>query len=463
MDQERFAQGMRNYRSGNYALAAQDFLESAEAGIARGNGSAFHQAGNAFFQLDRNADALTMYQNALRDDTYANMSAVYANIGHVYAKEGKLAQSVEAYELSATYPECEKPYRCYLRVAQNHMKLGSIDKAAIAYKKAALDVNNPARSKALYNLALCLLELKQPLSAVESLKLALDFDDCANKEQVYTTLGIAYALLDSDEEAVDAFEHAQYLLGEQGLGPIAEAAYAASKARLVANAPAEPVLESTQTQIDQDHAISLTGEIKSIATNALEPRGVGESVVIGSDEEVAQFFALTDEELVEQGRRFAKADREGWKWWKTLLVILLGLLLVASLAVGVTYYLGLGYPPPDEVVLQTLRAYGAEQPIAETWSLSENDAQQAMASAVPREAVFTIDPPDGRMSEATVQVKATNDVQTQTDLVFTLERFGIGWKITGVRVSQVVEGNESGTAGSGAPTTEKNEQTPAQP
>ena len=271
MDQERFAQGMRNYRSGNYALAAQDFLESAEAGIARGNGQAFHQAGNAFLKLERNADALTMYQNALRDDTYDNMSAVYSNIGHVYARQGEYAQSIEAYELAATYPECEKPYRCFLRIAQNQMKLGSIDKAAIAYKKAALDVNNPARSKALYNLALCLLELKQPLSAVESLKLALDFGDCDNRPQVFSSLGIAYSLLDSDEEAVEAFGHAEYLLGEEGLSQIAAAAYAAAKARLADQMPTQAVVEQLPEQVAEDEAVSLTGEIKSIDTNAVDP------------------------------------------------------------------------------------------------------------------------------------------------------------------------------------------------
>ena len=436
MDQERFTQGMRHYRSGNFALAAQDFLESAEPGIARGNGAAFHQAGNAFLKLERNDDALTMYQNALRDDTYDSMSAVYSNIGHVYAKQGKHAESIEAYELAATYPECERPYKCHIRVAQNHMKLGSIDKAAIAYKKAALDVNNPTRSKALYNLALCLLELKQPLSAVESLKLALDFSDCENRAEVFCSLGIAYTMLDSDEEAVEAFGHADYLLGDAGLPPLSAAAYAAAKARLAAAAPAAPVIAPSVAEPTAEEAVSLTGEIKSIDTAGFDRSGDEEpAVAIGTDEEVAHFFALSDEELVAQSKLHQKAERGGWRWWKTLLVVLAGLVLLAALAAGAAYYLGLGYPLADEVVWETLNAYGTNKPIAAFWNMNEDDAQQVMEATVPREAVFNIDGPIGRMNESTVNVAATDAQGVESSLVFTLQRDGIGWRITNVQTA----------------------------
>jgi len=436
VNQERFAEGKRNYRSGNFAQAAQDFLESAEPGIARGNGLAFHQAGNAFMQLGRLDDALTMYQNALRDDTYDSMSGVYSNIGHVYAKQKNYNASAEAYELAATYPECEKPYKCHLRVAQNHMKLGSVDKAAISYKKAALDVGNPARSKALYNLALCLLELKQPLSAVESLKLALDFPDCENRGNVFSSLGIAYALLDSDEEAVEAFEHAQYALGDGGMSPVALAAYAAAKARMAAQAPHHPILEEAvaEDNADEDDGdLSRTGEIRSIdmgdGTDAQLPEGFS---AIGTAEDVAQFFALSEDELLEQSKQLAKADKKRMAWWKIVLGIIVGLLLLSALAVGVAYYLGLGYPAANDVVWGSLNAYGNEVSVDRYWVSGATDAEREMASAVPRQAIFDIKSPTGRMNESVVEVIATDAQDNQTPLRFNLVRDGFGWKIKSV-------------------------------
>ncbi|MCL2819151.1 MAG: tetratricopeptide repeat protein, partial [Actinomycetia bacterium] len=450
MNQDSFAQGMRQYRAGNYAQAAQDFLESAEPGIARGNGSAFHQAGNAFLQLKRNKDALTMYQNALRDDTYDNMSAVYSNIGLVHAKEGNYAASADAYELASTYPECEKPYKCHLKVAQNQMKLGSIDKAAIAYKKAALDLNNPQRSKALYNLALCLLELKQPLSAVESLKLALEFPDCENRGQVFSSLGIAYSLLNSDEEAVEAFEHASYSLGEEGLSPVAASAYAAARARLAALAPEPPIIEETVIDDSDEEALSRTGEIQSIDMGQTDAADVYPAV--GTDEEIAHFFALTDDELAEQGKQIAMAEHHVL-WWKVALWSLLGLLLVAALAVGLAYFFGLGYPPANEIVYNALSAYGSEQNVAPYWNVDQSQAELQMQESIPRQAVFDIGPPSGRMNESKVTVHVTDMQDVVTTLTFTLVRDGLSWKISSVSADHPVQGESITTTGQTQETT----------
>ena len=437
MDQQRFAEGKRSYRAGHYAQAAQDFLESAEPGIARGNGPAFHQAGNAFLQLERLDDALTMYQNALRDDTYDSMSGVYSNIGYVYAKLKNHGASAEAYELAATYPECEKPYKCHLRVAQNHMKLGNIDKAAIAYKKAALDVNNPARSKALYNLALCLLELKQPLSAVESLKLALDFPDCENRGKVFSSLGIAYSLLDSDEEAVEAFEHAQYALGDEGLSPVALSIYAAAKARISAQ-PTEPFAldETIQGQEESaESAVSLTGEIRSIDMGDGPTAGQTETFnAIGTDEEVAQFFALTEDELLEQSKLLAKVDKKGMTWWKVIILIVGILALLLALMAGGAYYLGMGYPAASDTVWECINAYGTEAEVSPYWVSGKADAEREMATTVPRQAVFDISSPVGRMNDSTVLVTATDAQDNQTQVRFNLIRDGFGWKIKNVQV-----------------------------
>jgi len=443
VDQERFAQGMRNYRSGSFAAAAQDFLESAEPGIARGNGSAFHQAGNAFLQLERHKDALTMYQNALRDDTYDNMSAVYSNIGHVHAKEGNYTASAEAYELASTYPECEKPYKCFLRAAQNYMKLGSIDKAAIAYKKAALDVNNPARSKALYNLALCLLELKQPLSAVESLKLALDFPDCENRGQIFSTLGIAYSLLNSDEEAIESFDHARYIFGEQGLDPVAQAVYDAAKARLAMSAPLESIIEEPAIGIVEEEASSLTGEIQSIDTAGIDHTATVEPLIaVGSDEEIAQFFKMTEGELLEQEKELSLAGKQRMAWWKMLLWVLLALALLAALATGIAYYLGLGYPSANQVVYNALNAYGSQADIAAYWAAPKVEAEDAMADNVPRQAIFDIEAPSGRMGESTVKVTAVDAADHRSVITFTLIRDGLGWKIDNVTSQPVGEVTE---------------------
>ena len=435
MDQERFAQGKRSYRAGNFAQAAQDFLESAEEGIARGNGAAFHQTGNAFLQLGRLGDALTMYQNALRDDTYTNMSGVYQNIGFVYAKEGNYAESAEAYELAATYPECEKPYKCHLGVAQNQMRLGNVDKAAIAYKKAAVDINNPARDKALYNLALCLLELKQPLSAVESLKLALEFPDCTDRGKVLSSLAIAYTLLDSDEEAVETFEQALVVLGGAPLPASAVPIYEAAKARLAMLSAGQTRVLSESPYPDSNGYPPDSGEIQSIDTSAVtmaDEQSIGAYNVIGSDEEVAQFFALSDAEVLAQSKQLAKSERRG-RWWKILLAVILTLILLCGVAAGVAWYLGLGYPFASDVVSQCLDAYATEGDIASYWALPVAQAERSMAIDVPLKGVtYTIKPETGRMNESTVQVVAEKE-ETKTYLTFTLVRSDIiHWKISGL-------------------------------
>jgi len=451
VNQERFEQGQISYRCGQYAQAAQEFLESAEPGIARGNGAAFHQAGNAFLQLQRYADAITVYQNALRDDTYTKMSAIYSNMAIAYTKLGDFSAAAESYELAASYPECEKSYRCYLGAAQAQMKLGNIDKAAIAYKKAALDVENPNRPKALYNLALCLFELNQPLSALESLKVALDFPNCENRGRVMAAIGIAYTMLDSDDEAVEIFRQAIATLGTEPMSPAATQAFAEAQARIAAR---EAALVA--------QAPSLTGEIRSIDTSAAmqtaAPYEHHAAVAIGAEQDVANYFAMSEADLIQQGKELSAGTSKGL-WWKVLLGFFAGILVLALAALGAAYYFGLGYPLAIDVVYGALDEYGAMNSVGEFWDTTPERADAYMAQVVPLQAQYSIDDVEGRMNTNIIRVIAEDARGRQTILIFTLVRDGIGWKITSVTSSdtpnsETEDGDsdvqESGSSSSGA-------------
>ena len=63
----------------------------------------------------------------------------------------------------------------------------------MAFREAALDINNPDPTKALLNLGVCFMALDRPADAVQSYESALQFDmDPATRNKMYANLGQAY-------------------------------------------------------------------------------------------------------------------------------------------------------------------------------------------------------------------------------------------------------------------------------
>ncbi len=86
--------------------------------------------------------------------------------------------------------------------------MGRYEDAALAYRQAALDGDNPDPGKALSNLGMCFLALDRPGDAVEAYKAAIGFDDYSGKGKATANLGIALTAMGEHEEAIRAFEKA---------------------------------------------------------------------------------------------------------------------------------------------------------------------------------------------------------------------------------------------------------------
>ncbi len=147
MDQNRFQEAQAAYDAGDFRSAAKQFLASAGRG-AEGNGAAYHMAGNSLCRLRRFQDAVTVYGHALRDPLYDRRGAVQANLGAAYMSLGEYAQAANAYEAALAEPDYTTYYKGLQGMAGALLERGKVEEAAVNYRKAALDANNPDPGRA---------------------------------------------------------------------------------------------------------------------------------------------------------------------------------------------------------------------------------------------------------------------------------------------------------------------------
>lgn len=231
MNAEKFKNAKQAYDRGDYRSAARGFLESVEQGTPISNGAAYHMAGNALMKLRRHSDAVTAYNEALRDDSYLKHGAVEANLAQAELHLGNLNSALAHYEAALREPDYKNAYRCYLGVGEIMMQREEFESAAIAYRRAAVDKTNPDPGRALVNLGIALMAMGRAKDAAEAYKAALNVESYRNKGLVLSNLGIAYATFGEHRSAVIAFEEALELHDYQ-LNPRAQACYTASKNEL---------------------------------------------------------------------------------------------------------------------------------------------------------------------------------------------------------------------------------------
>ena len=305
MDQNRFQEAQAAYAAGDYRSAAKQFLASAGRG-AEGNGASYHMAGNSLCRLRRFQDAVTVYGHALRDPLYERRGAVQANLGAAYCSLGEYAQAANAYEAALAEPDYTTYYKALQGLAGALLERGKVEEAAVNYRKAALDANNPEPGRALVNLGLCFMGPGRPEDAVEAYKAALGFEDYKGRGRALSNLGQAYTVLGEYSDAVKAFEKATQLHGYQ-LPPSAAAAYEAAREALDRDrATVEgwetgempPVVGGADSASDEDPVPSQDADA------AAENLGLGDGAA------VADFFSMTEDQMVERDREARRAARK---------------------------------------------------------------------------------------------------------------------------------------------------------
>lgn len=255
MDAEKFKAAQEEYKKGDYRLAARGFLESTEPGTPISNGAAYHMAGNSFMRLKRYEDAITVYEHALKDDTYLRRASVEGNLANAYLKAGEYDTAISHYQAALEEPDIRCPYKCYQGMGAALMEQGLFEQAAIAYRRSALDESNPEPGRSLVNLGLCLMSLHRPADAIEAYKAALGTDSYKNTGRALSNLGIAYFETQKWSQAIRAFEEAATLHGYK-LSPSASALLEQARREFEAAGSIEPAEES-ENSVDSVNSINL--------------------------------------------------------------------------------------------------------------------------------------------------------------------------------------------------------------
>ncbi len=460
VDQQKFAEAQQAYDAADFRTAAKLFLSSAGKG-PDGNGAAYHMAGNALMRLRRYADAVTVYGHALRDGAYERHGAVQANLGTAYAALGEYSEAAVAYEAALADPGYPTPYKAYQGMASALMERQRVEEAAVAYRKAALDEGNPDPGKALVNLGLCFMALRRPADAAEAYKAALGFDTYQGRGKALSNLGMAYVAMGEHDEAVRAFEKATELHGYQ-LPASAQAAY---EAALEATRPTTKTIEGWETGEmpaiemgeapggwDTTELMALTGAAAGVGVTyadagpAEDPGVAGDPIDadvaaaaaaalgFGDDTAVNDFFSMTEEQMKVRDREARKAQRQtrGSGGWIRTAVIAAIVVLLAGAALGALYWFGFGWPTQQATVEGLLVAYGKGEAVEKYWvAVPEKDVAKEMAK-VPPVKEYTVDAVNRDTGTSTVSVTVTPEKGAPLHYTVTLQREGVGWKVTGV-------------------------------
>lgn len=458
MDQAKFDDGQRLYDAGDFRGAAKVFLAAAGRG-ADANGAAYHMAGNSLMRLRRWKDAVAVYGHALRDQTYTKRGAVYANLGRAFSQLAEYADAVDAYALALRESDYRTPYKALSGMADALCESGKIEDAAVAYRQAALEPGNPDPGKALVNLGLCFMALGRASDAADSYKAALGFDNFQGRGKALANLGIAYAALGDYEEAVKSFQKATQLHGYE-LSPAAADAFAQSKKALGPGSDAfdsrltgemVPVVHgATDTTPAPNHVEGWeTGELAAMPPVGSAPMPASSvpygddaaahraaaDLGFGDDAAVESFFSLTEDEMKQRGRdarREARSEKRASRNPWVIVGAVVGV-LVATVAVGAAlFYFGIGWPTQGQMVDGLLSAHAKGQPVDTYWvAVPTKDVTKEMAKIPPVDA-FKIESVQRGPTSSTAIVTVTPKAGAPLRYKITLQREGVGWRVSGV-------------------------------
>lgn len=429
MDLARFEEGQAAYAAKDYRLAAKLYLSAARRG--EGSGQAYHKAGNSLVRLRRYSDAVTVYRQALNDESYDKRSAVFANLGAAYVALGEYAEAVRAYDAALEDVDYAAQYRALHGKAGALLEMGRVEDAALAYRQAALDADNPDPGKALNNLGLCFMAMDRPTDAVEAYRAALGFDSYTGRGRALANLGMAYHIIGCHEDAVKSFEKATELHRYE-LPESARHAYATSRKSITTDLERE-VIEGWSTGEMPPVIESAPPEGETSASET--PDDALGCMPHPSGEDVDSFFAMTEREMRERDREARRAEREARRGsrgpWAAVGLTAVGIAVVVALLVALFMW-GVGYPTQRMTVSGMLKARSAGDPVARYWvAVPTADIDKEMAKLPPM-SEFVIESVDRSPRTSLAVVTVTPQSGSPLSYQISLAREGVGWKITGV-------------------------------
>jgi len=460
VDAGKFEQGRKLYDAGDYRGAAAMYLDAVDHATVVGNGPAYHMAGNALLRIKRYADAVTLYEHALRDEAYTKRSGVQTNLATAMLQSGDYAEAVKHFERALEESDCLRPYRCYNGIGHALMKQERWNDAALAFRRAALDPDNPDPGKSLVNLGLCLAAAGKPEDAIAAYQAGLGFDSYRNRGRALVNLGFAYFATRQWQDAVRSFSEAQEAHGT-ALSTDALTALERAQAHLRATGPIPDAGEHALPAATESAPVLTAGARDSFtegaATPSLGESPTGSGPIIGSAADIDQFFARTESEMKVRSREFerAKRGRFGWLKWVLLLAVFVGMVAGAGAWAWLT---GFGAPPAMDTVGRLMEQYNTGQPMEQFWASDATDITRSM-TVIPAPSTYVLSEfnPDGLT--ATVALAITPEQGEELRFTVSLVREGTGWKVTAI--DPVVAGDPATGAPDSEPTDPSVEGTPA--
>ena len=437
MDAGKFEQGRKLYESGDFRGAAAMYLDAVDHATVVGNGPAYHMAGNSLLRIKRYADAVTLYEHALRDEAYSKRAGVETNLATALLQSGEYADAVTHFERALEESDCQRPYRCHNGIGHAFMKMERWNEAALSFRRAALDPENPDPGKSLVNLGLCLAAAGKPEDAIAAYQAGLGFDSYRNRGRALVNLGFAYFATRQWREAVQSFTQATELHGVQ-LSTDALTALERAQAHLRATGPIPPA----SPVADSQHVLSSTGQMPALtaggpdsfaegaAAASLGESPTGSGPIIGSAEEIDQFFARTESEMKARSKDIVKAQRGRFSWLRWILVFALLIGLLAGTAAWV-WFTGFGTPSAMGTVGTLMEKYNTGQPMEEYWASQATDITRAM-TAIPAPNTYVLSDFDPDGMDATVSLVVTPEQGEELRFSVGLVREGAGWKVASI-------------------------------
>lgn len=447
MNNETFQVARSAYVSKDFQQALGKFTECLQdTEVAKDPGEVgllYHQIGNCLVKLGDPNEAIHAYSQALLDEAYDAAGSVSFNLGNVYASQGDFEDAVTNFTKASQDSRYPTPYKAFQGLGNSLLKLGRSAEAGAAFRSAALDEKNPNPTSALLNLGVCFMALDRPADAIASYESALQFDMPASmRNRLFANMGQAYVADGKMEKAVRAFESAladkTYVFNDaanvdyqRAVGAMASGVTGEQEA--VEPAPLSP--STTQTDLS---GLDVQADGVPIESQPIDPSEMGTMQlsetsimreIAAAEEAGSQYFTQDNSDFQDWGKDLKKKHRH-----RGLKVFLVLLILVCIIAGGgaYAYTQGLGFPSQQDQI----NALFSDPTNNDLYASSVDDTQKTRyADTVATTSSVTINGSQNNLTSAVVYVTATTQQGGEIPYQVSLERSGIGWKVSGVALN----------------------------
>lgn len=434
MNSNNFNQAEASYKSGNYVEALKSYyaaLKEDSASFGSGDaGFLYYRIGNCLLKMHTFSEAAISYQKALEDTGFTSRAVAQVNLGKAQLGLGKFEDSVRSFNAALADSSYDKPYQAQMGLGNAYTKLGMIVDAGSAYRNAALDERNPNPTKALMNLGNCFMALGRPEDAIESYNAIFEFDPTqATSQKTYESLGQAFSAIGYYDEAVDAFNRA-LMPGNFALSAAAQADY--DKALQALDARRSNASGGLAGIGDLSPVSPAATDIESsLQSNGAVSYGAG-NVPTAND---TGFFEATESDLVQLSKKQIKGMR---KLRHTGLKIVLAIVILLIIALGVCvfgYTQGYGWPTQEAVIQNLFTANAEGSDTTQYWIGTTDEEKELIEHIMDMVAPTTsVDVIYLERSMTTSEAVVAAHLQEGGIIRYqiSLERSGIGWKVSGL-------------------------------